>query len=93
MPFYNYECGSCGQFEALAKLDAFADPAVCPECGKEAPRLMSAPPIRIADEVRQAGSPRSKAGGHPSGCACCGPAPASVRSTATPKLTSFLAEG
>lgn len=49
MPFYEYECASCGhQAEVLQKI---SDPPLrkCPDCGKQAlKRLISAPVFRLA---------------------------------------------
>jgi putative FmdB family regulatory protein len=48
MPFYEYECKSCGhELEAMQKV---SDPPLrkCPECGKsQLTRLMSAPVFRL----------------------------------------------
>ncbi|MGO8857417.1 MAG: FmdB family zinc ribbon protein [Steroidobacteraceae bacterium] len=48
MPFYEYQCKSCGHtLEAMQKVN---DPALknCPECGKpQLTRLMSAPVFRL----------------------------------------------
>jgi putative FmdB family regulatory protein len=42
MPLYEYYCGSChGVFEELRQIRNAADPAGCPECGRDAPRIMS----------------------------------------------------
>src|SRR4051812_4152368 len=48
MPFYEYECGSCGQqTEALQKISD-APLKKCPHCGKSAlKRLISAPVFRL----------------------------------------------
>lgn len=40
MPIYEYECPSCGKFEAMQKITA--DPlTVCETCGKPVRKLMS----------------------------------------------------
>src|ERR1700674_2541578 len=48
MPFYEYQCKSCGHdFEAMQKI---SDPPLkkCPQCGKsQLQRLMSAPVFRL----------------------------------------------
>jgi putative FmdB family regulatory protein len=42
MPLYEYYCEPCnGIFEAIRQMRDAADPASCPECGREAPRTMS----------------------------------------------------
>ena len=41
MPIYEYEC-SCGeQFEKVRPMSEYALPSVCPECDKDADRIMS----------------------------------------------------
>lgn len=46
MPLHEYSCPGCGRFEVLQR---FADKplAVCPTCGKEVHRLISAPAIQF----------------------------------------------
>ena len=42
MPFYEYYCKSChGIFEERRQMSDASLPAPCPECSKEAPRIMS----------------------------------------------------
>jgi putative FmdB family regulatory protein len=42
MPLYEYYCQSChGIFEEIRQMREASDPAPCPECGREAPRMMS----------------------------------------------------
>jgi putative FmdB family regulatory protein len=42
MPLYEYYCKHChGIFEGIRQMRDAADPAPCPECGREAPRTMS----------------------------------------------------
>ncbi|HYG64944.1 MAG TPA: FmdB family zinc ribbon protein [Thermoanaerobaculia bacterium] len=47
MPIYEYQCQSCGKRSEL--LQRMADPplAVCPECGGEVKKLMSAPAVQF----------------------------------------------
>jgi len=48
MPFYEYQCGSCGH--SLEAMQKFSDPALkkCPSCGKpQLQKLMSAPVFRL----------------------------------------------
>ena len=43
MPLYEFTCERCGKsFEELKALSERDDPAVCPDCGAEATRQMSA---------------------------------------------------
>ncbi|MCG5053313.1 MAG: zinc ribbon domain-containing protein [Myxococcales bacterium] len=42
MPLYEYECDGCGEFTAMKMMAESAEPAACPECGKDAERILSA---------------------------------------------------
>lgn len=42
MPNYEYECPKCGDFELTLRMCQSSDPQVCPECGAEAQKLISA---------------------------------------------------
>ena len=46
MPLYEYQCPQCGRFELIRK---FSDPPleVCPTCGGEVHKLLSAPAIQF----------------------------------------------
>jgi putative FmdB family regulatory protein len=46
VPLYEYQCGRCGRFEVIRK---FSDAAltVCPTCGQEVQKLLSAPAIQF----------------------------------------------
>ena len=41
MPIYDYSCASCGSFDALRSTRDRDMPAVCPDCGGQAPRAFS----------------------------------------------------
>jgi putative FmdB family regulatory protein len=42
MPLYEYYCAHChGIFEEIRQMAAASDPSPCPECAREAPRIMS----------------------------------------------------
>lgn len=72
MPTYNYECENCGPFSQSQPMAAFALPQPCPDCGTEAPRMLTAPAIGGgASEGVGAAPVRAHAGG----CACCRGAP------------------
>ncbi|HVZ31527.1 MAG TPA: zinc ribbon domain-containing protein [Polyangiaceae bacterium] len=43
MPVYEYECGDHGVFELLRSIAERAEPAPCPSCAREAPRVVSVP--------------------------------------------------
>lgn len=80
MPIYEYDCETCGPFEALRPMSSFSEPCECPECNQPAPRVMLSAPnisivsssIRRANETneRSANSPK-KLSSHGPGCSCC----------------------
>lgn len=43
MPLYEYDCQTCGVFEAMHSMQAAAEPERCPDCGQQAPRVLSVP--------------------------------------------------
>ena len=62
MPLYEYQCAKCGRFELIQK---FSDQplSVCPTCGQEVQKLLSAPAIQfkgtgwyITDYARKGGT-------------------------------------
>jgi putative FmdB family regulatory protein len=66
MPLYEYQCPNDGRFEVIRK---FSDPplTVCPTCGAEVAKLLSAPAIQfkgtgwyITDYARKGGSGEGK---------------------------------
>ena len=87
MPTYDYECRTCGGFDAFRSLSARNDPAACPACGGPAPRVFAtAPrlalldgPTRTAHATNERARHEPKRSGdyarlaHPSGCGCCSP--------------------
>jgi putative FmdB family regulatory protein len=61
VPLYEYQCPHCGRFELIRK---FSDPllTICPTCGREVTKLLSAPAIQfkgtgwyITDYARKSG--------------------------------------
>jgi putative FmdB family regulatory protein len=46
VPLYEYSCPQCGRFEAIRKFSD-APLLVCPTCGREVSRLISAPAIQF----------------------------------------------
>lgn len=56
MPTYDYACPSCGGFDALRSLAQRNDPATCPECGMDSPRVfVSAPRLAcVSGDTRTA---------------------------------------
>lgn len=80
MPIYDYDCETCGPFEALRPMADFAEPCDCPECTKPAPRvLLSAPNVsmvstesRHAHHTNERSADSPKKSSHGPGCSCCG---------------------
>jgi putative FmdB family regulatory protein len=70
MPIYEYRCGKCGDFE---KLVFGQEEVVCPECGGNVDRLMSACSFQSAagDFKSKASSGSSCSGCSSSSCASC----------------------
>jgi putative FmdB family regulatory protein len=74
VPLYEYECGRCGRFELIRK---FSDPllSVCPTCGDEVQKLLSAPAFQfkgtgwyVTDYARKpSGGDAKGKGGDPKG--------------------------
>ncbi|WP_353092748.1 zinc ribbon domain-containing protein [Methylibium sp.] len=85
MPTYDYACPACGGFDAFRTLAARNEPAACPDCQRESPRVfVSAPRLalmagstRSAIEVNERARHEPKSSRdyqrlkHPSGCGCC----------------------
>jgi putative FmdB family regulatory protein len=46
VPLYEYQCGRCGRFEVIQKFSD-APLTVCPTCGQEVQKLLSAPAIQF----------------------------------------------
>ena len=46
MPLYEYQCPRCGRFEVIRKFSD-APLRVCPTCGQEVQKLLSAPAIQF----------------------------------------------
>ena len=49
MPFYGYDCDSCGPFTDMQPMSRSSEPMPCPDCGAAAPRSISAPFIANMD--------------------------------------------
>ena len=47
MPLYEYNCNSCGQFEAWRTLAELDTPMVCPGCTAVSQRIFSPPMINL----------------------------------------------
>jgi putative FmdB family regulatory protein len=44
MPTYDYACPSCGGFDAFRSLAQRNEPATCPDCGADSPRVFVSAP-------------------------------------------------
>ena len=69
MPTYEYECADCGPFTDVRPMAEYDRPQPCPDCGQEAPRLLTAPSLGGGAQEAVAAPTRA----HPGGCACCMP--------------------
>ncbi len=69
MPTYEYECADCGPFSEVRPMAEFDRPQPCPDCGTDAPRLLTAPALSGGAQQTNAGTALA----HTGGCACCMP--------------------
>ncbi len=69
MPTYDYECEDCGPFTEVRPMAEYDRPQPCPDCGQEAPRLLTAPSLGGGTQE----AVPSPARAHSGGCACCMP--------------------
>ena len=69
MPTYDYECEDCGPFTEVRPMAEYDRPQPCPDCGQNAPRLLTAP--SLSGGAQEAVAPPARA--HSGGCACCMP--------------------
>jgi putative FmdB family regulatory protein len=76
MPFYDYTCPDCGGFTEFRPIAEFANPFPCPNCGKSAPRELTAPALGAGTaKAADAGPAPNAFRRHAGGCACCAPPP------------------
>ena len=47
MPLYEYDCKSCGEFEAWRSMSEYNMPMNCPDCDRVAVKIFSAPNINL----------------------------------------------
>jgi putative FmdB family regulatory protein len=97
MPTYDYMCADCGSFEAIRRIADRDAPAVCPQCGSQATRVMIYAPFLadMSSDVRHAMATNEKArhepklsSQHPKGCGCCKTS-ARANASAPPAVKSF----
>jgi putative FmdB family regulatory protein len=87
MPFYDYQCASCGEFSTLRRMDDRNQSCECPGCGAASQRVLVGAPMvsRLSAEDRQSGlasedgaaaskSLQQYRSRHSGGCSCCMPA-------------------
>ncbi|TCS59937.1 FmdB family zinc ribbon protein [Primorskyibacter sedentarius] len=80
MPYYDYQCDTCGPFTELGSMATFDQPCACPDCGASARRVLLQAPIlanmdkarrtAFATNERAAHEPKSTRS-HGPGCGCC----------------------
>ena len=102
MPTYDYDCPSCGGFEAFRSLSERNEAARCPDCGTASPRVFATAPrlalmassTRTAYETNERARHEPKSSRdyqrlrHPAGCGCC-----SGGSKSKPSATLTAANG
>lgn len=58
MPIYEYRCPKCGiDFELMRRFSEMNEPALCPQCGTEAERLVSVFASKVGFYVRAPAKP------------------------------------
>lgn len=58
MPIYEYRCSKCGtDFELMRRMSEINEPALCPQCGAEAERLVSNFASKVGFYVRAPAKP------------------------------------
>lgn len=53
MPLYHYICRDCSEFTQWRPMREAAQPAICPHCGRSAPRAVSAPHLATMDTSKR----------------------------------------
>jgi putative FmdB family regulatory protein len=87
MPTYDYDCSACGGFAAFRPMAARDEPAPCPTCRGESPRVFASAPQLALMEAGTRGAIETNERArhapvhskdyarlkHPAGCGCCSP--------------------
>lgn len=56
MPIYAYKCNTCKKpFEVIISVSLMTDTAICPDCGAEAPRQITAPRVKTEPLITTTG--------------------------------------
>jgi putative FmdB family regulatory protein len=73
MPVYDYECASCGAFEAVRRIAERDEPAACPHCGATGQRVTVGAPSFGGKGGADSGAEDTGSYGmqHRGGCLCC----------------------
>ncbi len=64
MPIYEYVCVACGPFSQLRKIAEYEQPALCPHCQQQAPRVISAPRLAVMDAGNRTAWERNERSAH-----------------------------
>lgn len=78
MPFYEYECCTCGVFTKLRKMCDSSQPAICEECGSKSSRILSPPRLAMMGKTQRVAYERNERAAHEpragrrSSCGCMG---------------------
>ena len=64
MPIYEYVCAACGPFSQLRKVAEYEQPAQCPECQRQAPRVISAPRLALMEVGNRSAWERNERSAH-----------------------------
>lgn len=64
MPYYDYECASCGRFELRRSLAQRDTPATCPRCAALATRVISAPQLALMNSHSRVAHARNEKSAH-----------------------------
>ncbi len=64
MPIYGYDCEACGPFTDMQPMSRSSEPMPCPDCGKPAPRGISAPFIANMDPNNRIAHQRNEKSAH-----------------------------
>jgi putative FmdB family regulatory protein len=64
MPLYEYDCQSHGLFETMHSMHDAAAPERCPNCGEQAPRVLSAPRLACVSANERTARDRNEKSRH-----------------------------
>ena len=64
MPLYDYACTDCGHFKDWQSMSRAAEPADCPDCGRSAGRVVTAPFIANMNPHNRTAHQRNEKSAH-----------------------------